>query len=152
MMRKTDSTIRAMRSGDLERVISLDAQASGLKRDDFFRRRWQAMEGNPRRYFALVAGVGDSVDGFVMGHVLTGEFGATRRLAIIDGIAVDPEVRRGGVGGSLMDAFKGAARERECLEVRTLADWDRQDLVGFFAGNGFSLAPLNALEKNLEAS
>ena len=87
----------------------------------------------------------------MLAQVLTGEFGAVRPLAVIDGIAVDPWVRGGGVGGALMEALKAAARELDCAEIRTLADWERQDLLGFFAGAGFSLAPLNVLEKSLDS-
>lgn len=151
-MKSTAANIRAMSAGDLERVIDLDQQAGGMRREDFFRRRWRAMENDPGGYIALVAGDGDRVSGFVLGHVLTGEFGATRPLAVIDGVAVDDSVRGGGIGTALLDALKAAARERECAEVRTMADWDRQDLLAFFAGTGFSLAPLDVLERTLDSN
>jgi len=146
-MNNTESALRAMRAEDLEQVIVLDAESGGLRRDDFFRRRWRAMEGDPGAYIGLVAAAGDTIEGFVLGHVLTGEFGTVRPLAIIDSIAVDPWLRGGGVGMHLMEALKDAARERNCGEIRTLADWERQDLLRFFSGSGFSLAPLNVLEK-----
>lgn len=151
-MKNTDMTIRSMREEDLEQVVALDGDAGGLRRHDFFRRRWRAMESSPQSYVALVAAAGEPVGGFVLAHILTGEFGASRPLAIMDGIAVNPTLRRGGLGADLMEALKAAARERGCTEIRTLADWDRQDLLGFFAGTGFSLAPLNVLEKGLEAN
>jgi len=151
-MTDTAVNIRAMSAGDLDWVIDLDRQAGGMRREDFFRRRWRAMESDPDAYIALVAGDGDTVSGFALGHVLTGEFGVTRPLAIIDGIAVDAGARGGGVGTALLDAFKGEAKDRECAEVRTMADWGRQDLLAFFAGTGFSLAPLNVLERSLETN
>lgn len=141
-----------MSAADLERAITLDAEAGGLRRDDFFQRRWRAMQSNPRSYPGLVAVAGDSVVGFALGHVLTGEFGGTRPLAIIDSIAVDPGVRGGGVGRSLLEALKTAARELDCAEIRTVADWERQDLLGFFAATGFTPAPLAVIDKSLEAN
>jgi len=151
-MNDQDSSIRAMRSEDLEQVIALDAESGGLSRDDFFHRRWRAMEDNPKAYVGLVAASGETVEGFVLGHILTGEFGEVRPLAIIDSIAVDPWLRGSGVGSRLMEALKAEAGERQCSEIRTVADWARQDLLEFFSGTGFSLAPLEVLEKSLEAN
>jgi predicted N-acetyltransferase YhbS len=149
-MHTTDLTIRTMASEDLEQVVGLDAMASGLTRSDFFRRRWQAMETNPQPYIGLISAGRDNICGFIFGHVLTGEFGARKRLAIIDGLAVTMEQRGCGVGTELMEAFKNRARELECVEIRTLAEWGRQDLLGFFARTGFTPAPVNVLEKSFE--
>lgn len=149
-MKGEGSTIRAMARGDLDQVVALDAGAGGLTRSDFFQRRWQAMEAGPESYVGLVAGERDAVDGFVLAHILTGEFGTRRRLAIIDSIAVRSEARGGGVGAGLMDALKTEAVQRGCAEIRTLSDWSRQDLLRFFAKSGFSPAPLDVLEKSLE--
>ncbi len=144
------STIRAMARSDLDQVVALDAGTGGLTRRDFFQRRWQAMEADPESYIGLVAGEPDALNGFVLAHILTGEFGTRRRLAIIDSIAVRPDARGGGVGASLMGALKTEAGQRGCAEIRTLADWSRQDLLRFFAKSGFSPAPLDVLEKSLE--
>lgn len=150
MMKGEGSTIRGMARGDLDQVVTLDAGAGGLTRRDFFQRRWQAMEADPESYIGLVAGQPDALDGFVLAHILTGEFGTRRRLAIIDSIAVRPEARGGGVGAALMGALKAEAGQRGCAEIRTLADWSRQDLLRFFANSDFSPAPLDVLEKSLE--
>lgn len=150
MMKSADSTIRGMARNDLDQVVALDAGAGELTRSDFFQRRWQAMEAGPESYIGLVAGEPDAIDGFALAHILTGEFGTRRRLAIIDGIAVRPEARGGGVGAALMGALKAEAGQRGCAEIRTLADWSRQDLLRFFANSGFSPAPLDVLEKSLE--
>lgn len=149
-MTGTNTTIRDMAPGDLEQVVALDARAGGFARNDFFQRRRRAMETSPESYIGLVAGGRNAVDGFALAHVLTGEFGARRALAIIDSIAVNPEARGGGVGTALMEALKTKARQRACAEIRTLADWPQQDLLRFFANSGFSPAPLCVLERSLE--
>ena len=146
----TELIIRAMQPEDLEQVVGLDAMASGLTRNDFFRRRWQAMQSKPQSYIGMVAASRDGIDGFILGHILTGEFGARRRLAIIDGLAVAELHRGSGVATNLMEAFKNRSRELECVEIRTMAEWDRQDLLGFFARTGFTPAPVNVLEKSFE--
>jgi N-acetylglutamate synthase-like GNAT family acetyltransferase len=149
-MSPIDPNIRDMASTDLERVAELDAMATGLTRTDFFRRRWQAMEDKPDSYIGLIEVSQDSICGFVLGHILTGEFGTRRKLAIIDSIAVTPVLHGSGIGAQLMNAIKERARELGCAEIRTLAGWDRQDLLGFFAKSGFSLLPVTVLEKNLQ--
>lgn len=148
-MNRPESTIRPMNREDLEQVIVLDAEPGVLRRDDFFRRRWRAMENSPQSYIGLVAAGRNTVEGFVLAHILTGEFGAVRPLTIIDAIAVDPWLRSGGVGAALMEALKAEAATRQCTEIRTLADWDRQDLLEFFRISGFSPAPFNVLRKSL---
>ncbi|MCP4236161.1 MAG: GNAT family N-acetyltransferase, partial [Aestuariibacter sp.] len=60
-----------------------------------------------------------------------------------------PEFHGTGVGAELMNALKDRARELDCAEIRTLAEWDRQDMLGFFAKSGFSPLPVNVLEKTL---
>lgn len=148
-MNTIDLNIRDMVSADLEQVAGLDAMATGLARNDFFRRRWQAMKDKPNLYIGLIAVRQDSICGFVLGHILTGEFGARRKLAIIDSIAVTTERHGSGIGAKLIEALKSRAREQDCAEIRTLVEWKRQDLMGFFAKSSFSLLPVNVLEKNL---
>lgn len=140
---------RPMQEEDLDRVVALDAQASGTRRSDFFRKRWQAAAGKPDVYIALVALSGSEIRGFVMAHVLAGEFGTDERFAILDGLGVDSGTRRSGVGAELVGALKVAARDRNCSELRTQAAWDQQPLLAFFASAGFSLAAVNVLERNL---
>ncbi len=149
-MNTIDLNIRNMISGDIEQVAGLDAMTTGLTRTDFFRRRWQAMKDKPNLYIGLIAVRQDNICGFILGHILTGEFGTRRKLAIIDSIAVTLELHGSGIGAKLMNAMKDRARELDCAEIRTLAEWNRQDLLGFFAKSDFSPLPVNVLEKNLE--
>ncbi len=148
-MSATRVDIREMSAVDLEQVAALDASVTGLTRSDFLKRRWQAMENKPEGYIGLVAVRQDVICGFALSHILTGEFGVRRKFATIDNIAVTPEFHGTGVGAELMNALKDRARELDCAEVRTLAEWDRQDMLGFFAKSGFSLLPVNVLEKSL---
>ncbi|MCP4494862.1 MAG: GNAT family N-acetyltransferase [Gammaproteobacteria bacterium] len=148
-MSATKVDIREMSTMDLEQVAALDASVTGLTRSDFLKRRWQAMENKPDGYIALVAVRQDDICGFVLSHIITGEFGVRRKLATIDNIAVTPEFHGTGVGAELMNALKDRARDLGCAEVRTLAAWNRQDMLGFFAKCGFSPLPVNVLEKPL---
>lgn len=140
---------RPMQEADLDRVIDLDAQASGVRRSGFFSNRWRAAAGAPEVYIALVAVSGDEIGGFVTAHVLAGEFGTDERFAILDGLGVESGRRGSGIGAALVEALKQAARDRQCTDLRTQAAWDQQRLLAFFAKSGFSLAAVNVLEREL---
>ena len=140
---------RSMQEGDLDRVVDLDAQASGMRRSDFFLKRWRTASDTPDVYIALVAVRNGEVVGFIMAHVLAGEFGTDERFAIVDGLGVDPGRQRSGIGAELMESLKKASRERDCTDLRTQAAWEQQHLLAFFADSGFSLAAVNVLERNL---
>ncbi len=143
-------TIRPMLEEDLDRVIDLDSDAGGMRRGDFFRKRWRAMQVAPEAYLGLVAIQADSVSGFVLAHLLSGEFGAEERFAILDGLGVESSRQGAGIGPNLMDALKQEARVRGCIEVHTQIAWDQQKLLCFFAGAGFLPAAVNVLERRLD--
>lgn len=148
-MNDTKMQTRPMQEADLDRVIDLDAQASGTRRSGFFRKRWHAAASAPDVYIALVAVSGSEIGGFVMAHVLAGEFGTDERFAILDGLGVDSGQRHSGIGTALVEELKQAARDRHCTDLRTQAAWDQQRLLAFFAQSGFSLAAVNVLERHL---
>jgi len=141
----TEFRTRAMSATDLPRVVDLDAE-TGVRRRDFFHKRWQAMQTEPDKYISLVAEANEEIAGFVMAHVLAGEFGTDQRFAILDGLGVDKEARRSGIGVSLIDALKQASRQRNCSELRTQIAWQQRDLLAFFSGAGFVPAAVNVLE------
>lgn len=141
--------VRDMTEADLGRAIELDAAAGGMRRGDFFRKRWRAMQGAPEDYIAIVAHHGDDVDGYIMAHLLSGEFGTDERFAVLDGLAVDASRQHAGTGTALVEALKEAARDRDCVELRTQIAWPQQDLLAFFAGCGFTPAAVNVLERDL---
>lgn len=146
----TAGSIRPLAQSDVDAVVALDAAAGGMRREDFFRKRWRAMQVDPDSCIAIVAGNGAGAEGFALAHILTGEFGGDQRFAILDGFAVDPARRHSGVGGALIAALKDEARRRGCTEIRTQCEWPRQDLLGFLAAQGFSPAPVLVLERDLE--
>ncbi|GJL81837.1 MAG: hypothetical protein DHS20C01_14710 [marine bacterium B5-7] len=141
--------IRTAIDENIERIVELDAEAGGMRREDFFRKRWQAMHSDLDAYIAFAAFYGESVTGFAIAHILSGEFGTDDRYAIVDGFAVDASHRRSGIGGELIEALKDEARLRGCTDVRTQVEWQRQDLLTFLAGLDFTPAPVIALEREL---
>ena len=98
----------------------------------------------------LVSGRGGEVAGFLLGHLLDGEFGGLERVAVLDAVAIDPAAQRQGLARKLVGEFDRSARERGASEMRTQAQWDRPGLVEFFSAAGFRLSPRLVLERPTE--
>ena len=143
-------TVRALTGDDLERVIELDRINSGSSRRGFFDKRRHAMERNPEVFIGLVACAGEHVVGFIMATVLSGEFGGSRRVAVLDTLNVDPDHQRAGVGHKLMHELIAEVKRRDGHELRTQLEWDQPGLMNFFNSVGFSLAPRLVLERPTE--
>jgi len=146
-MGQEQSEIGPVTEADIEQLISLDRRLSGGDRVDFFRKRYQAMTQGPSNYLGLVARSGDAVCGFLLAHIQHGEFGDARPIAVLDAIGVERDQQGLGIGDQLVQTLKDAARQHGCGEVRTQVSWTQQDLLAYFAGTGFQLAPRVVLAK-----
>ena len=149
-MAKHNTTVRALTGGDFERVIELDRINSGSSRRGFFEKRRQAMERNPEVFIGLAAYAGEHLVGFIMATVLNGEFGGSRRVAVLDTLNVDPDHQRSGMGHELMNELIQEVKRRDGHELRTQVEWNQPGLMDFFSGVGFSLAPRLVLERSTE--
>lgn len=143
-----ECTVRPAGSADLERTIELDRAYSGQSRRGFFEKRWASMARDADAFISLVAEHDGATAGFVLAHLIDGEFGEQAPAAVLDAIAVDREAADRGVGGALMRTLSNTVRERGARELRTQARWDERDLVQFFARSGFRLAPRVVLERD----
>lgn len=145
-------TLRPLVIGDLDTVVALDRRVSEVSRRGFFEKWIKAQARDERTFVALAALDGESMVGFVLAHILDGEFGGAARVAVLDALTVDPERKAGGIGHALMDGLCAGARERGASELQTQAGWDETELLGFFAAVGFSLAPRLVLERAASGS
>lgn len=139
--------ITAAVAGDLEQMIALDRDLGAGTRSDFFYKRQQARDATPDAYIGLVARDGEEIHGFLLAHILHGEFGAAQPVAVLDALGVQAEKQGLGIGDQLVQALKAEARSRNCSELRTQASWTQQDLLTYFASTGFTLAPRTVLER-----
>ena len=150
MTANTEIKLRPLAAGDLAAVTRLDATNGGESRAGFFERRLQAEQHSPGGFFSCVAERGGEVAGFLLGHLLDGEFGGLERVAVLDAVAIDPAAQRQGLARKLVGEFDRSARERGASEMRTQAQWDRPGLVEFFSAAGFRLSPRLVLERPTE--
>ncbi|NMG02316.1 GNAT family N-acetyltransferase [Azoarcus taiwanensis] len=151
-MTATDNgvSMRPMVASDLEQIVRLDRTTGGEARTGFFERRLRAEQARPEGFFSCVAQSGDQVAGFILGHLLDGEFGVKGKVAVLDAIGVDPALRRRGLARTLLGEFDRSALARGASEMRTQAEWDQPGLVEFFSAADFRLAPRVVLERPTE--
>lgn len=142
--------IRTLAPDDLDRVVTIDQAITQRLRRAFYQKRFAALATDRESVVALGAEVGGKVSGFMLAHVLDGEFGGAAPVGVLDAIGVAPATRRSGVGRSLAAGLEKALKGRGVRELRTEADWTERDLVDFFASLGFRLSPRIVLERGTE--
>lgn len=140
------TTIRALRQGDLDAVLAIDAEIEGRPRRDYFQRRLAAALKQPEQHVQFAA----VEDGILAGHVLArrvhGEFGRPLPGLRIETVGVRAERRGHGVGQKLLDALADFARRHGLAELRTSAPWNQHRMVRWFDANRFVLAPSQIVE------
>ncbi len=139
--------VRALQAGDIEALVVMDQAYSGRSRRGFFEKRLQAMEREPDSFIGLTATEGARTIGFVLGHLLDGEFGTEARTLVLDGVGVDAKEHRRGTGTSLLERFVDEGRRRGAREVRTRVQWGEPRLMAFFAASSCRLAARTVLER-----
>jgi GNAT superfamily N-acetyltransferase len=142
--------VRAVRRGDLEQVIAIDATVTGLEK----RKYWASVyrrygTGDASRQQFLVALAGDRVVGFVIGEVRDWEFGSPP-CGWVFAIDVDPQARLAGVGTRLLQAIGASFRSTGVRKLRTMLARDNTLILSFFRSQGMMAAPLMTLEMDIE--
>ncbi|MCR6632420.1 MAG: GNAT family N-acetyltransferase [Magnetospirillum sp.] len=148
----SSTTVRPVRAGDLEAVITLDQRVTGTSRRGFYQKRFAAAEADPKAFVWLVASQDGILAGFVSAQILDGEFGGDTPVAVLDAVGTAPEKRGHGLGRALMAALEAELRARRVSEIHSEADWTEQDLIAFFAKSGFHLSPQLVLENACQTS
>ena len=146
-MKDASPVLRPAEDSDLESVITLDRGHSGQSRRGFFEKRWRAMARAPEAFISLAAEQENSLVGFVLAHVLDGEFGGSERVVVLDAVGVANDHQQKGIGSHLMRGLIEQVRAHGGHELRTQARWDQRGLLDFFAKAGFRLAPSVVLER-----
>jgi predicted N-acetyltransferase YhbS len=145
-----DVLVRALKEGDLDAIVRIDATASGRTRREYYRDKVAASLRDSRVHMSLVAEVDGLVVGFLMSEMHYGEFGRAEPAAVIDSLAVHKDFRKRHVGAALMRQFVMNARAFGVEKIRTEVAWDALELVRFFSREGFHPGKRIVLERDLE--
>jgi len=138
---------RPLVADDLARVIDIDSQYTGRRRDGFYRKRLEAALAEPGNFVYLACERNGALQGFLLARLQEGEYGTAGRIASMDAIGVDATMATKGAGQSLMDALDKVLQHKNVQSIQTQAEWRNLSMLEFFAGSGFSLAPRHILER-----
>jgi ribosomal protein S18 acetylase RimI-like enzyme len=139
---------RPLVAADLERVIDIDAQYVGRRRDGFYRKRLEAALADPGGFAYLGCDVDGALQGFLLARLQEGEYGTAGRSASMDAIGVDAAAGGQGMGRYLLAALDEILQHKGIGAVYTQAEWTNLPMLRFFAGTEFSLAPRYILERD----
>jgi ribosomal protein S18 acetylase RimI-like enzyme len=145
-----DVTVRNLNRNDLERVLRIDRQATGLERRKFMQDRADSALEESGMRVSLAAEVDGNLVGFLLASVHHGEYGRPVPVADIDTIGVDPGLKGKGVGRALMRQLVQNLRGLRVERLETNVAWDEWDLMAFLRASGFKPAPRICLELDLE--
>lgn len=150
-VRRSDEpvTIRRVKRGDLDQIITLDAIVTGVEKRVYWRsvfRRYGA-GGLAERQF-LVADAGGQVAGFIIGEVRDWEFGSSP-CGWVFAIDVQPEYRLAGVGARLLEALCANMRRAGVHKLRTMLSRENTLILSFFRSQGMMAGPFIPLEMDL---
>lgn len=143
-------TVRPVRRADLEAVIAIDTQVTGLEKRDYWRavyRRYGEAATAPGAQF-LVAESDGEVAGFIIGEVRDWEFGAPP-CGWVFAIDVRPDARQSGIGTRLLQAILAGFRRAGVRKVRTMLASDNTLILSFFRSQGMRAGRFIPLEMDL---
>jgi|SRR5512137_254383 GNAT superfamily N-acetyltransferase len=143
-------SIRPVRRGDLDAVIAIDSQVTGLQKVEYWRsvyRRYGDAARPGARF--LVAEFEGEVVGFVIGEVRDWEFGAPP-CGWVFAIDVRPDARLTGIGSRLLQSICAVFRRAGVRKVRTMLASDNTLILSFFRSQGMMAGRLIPLEMDIE--
>jgi len=147
--------IRPASAADLDAIIALDAEVTGLAKQEYWRDQLARCASKPREapgFFLVAAGTepGAALRGFILGEVRAWEFGS-EPCGWIYAIGVDPRSRQAGLGAALLDALILQFRDCGVTKVRTMVARDDRLLLLFFRAAGMSTGPYLELARDIRA-
>ncbi|MGZ7031909.1 MAG: GNAT family N-acetyltransferase [Thermoanaerobaculia bacterium] len=142
--------VRAMRASDLDAVVRIDAAASGRPRPRYFELMIDRAVKSASLQISLVAEYEGRVAGFLIASLYYGEFGMTEPTAAIEGIGVDPALRRQHVARSMFAQLRRNVGAIGATSIRTEVEWTDFDLLAFLFSEGFGPSTRLCLERRVD--
>ncbi len=142
--------IREAEPGDLDAIVEIDKQVSGVKKTRYWRNTLELYSGQKNREFFLVAEHEQTVIGFILGEIRAWEFGSPS-CGWVYAIGVAQDYLQQGVGSKLLDALCVHFRHAEVTKVRTMIARQDHELLSFFRSYGMMAGPFQQLELDLDS-
>ena len=140
-------SIRRLTPADLDRVVEIDRETSGQSRRGFFVNRLAASRNEPGGFISLAYIENGVVEGHALAHMLDGEFGIRRRVAVLDAIGTSQSARGHGGARAMIRELQLAARSSGAHALRTQALWSNESIMHFLATAGFRLGTRIVLDR-----
>lgn len=144
-------SFRSLCAEDLDQVAAIDSHIVGRPRLGFFEKRLTVATAAPEAFITCAACSGDKLAGYAFARVQDGDFGSGERVAVLDVLAVAPDVRQQGVGKALLAGIEQRMGKKSITALRTEVNWTDQQMTGFFAATGFRLAPFQIVARDTSA-
>jgi ribosomal protein S18 acetylase RimI-like enzyme len=149
-MQILENVIRPVRHTDLARLVEIDAEASGENRETYLAKKMEsALDEKWGVIASNVIEVEGEVVGFIMVEVVSGEFGLPEDVARLDTIGILSQYRSKGLAGELFSQTVSQLAKLGISRIQTLVDWNDQELIRYFASQGFSPGKMVFLEKTI---
>lgn len=152
---RKDIRVRPGTPGDIQAVMALDAEITGLRKPDY----WQGLFDSDgalreaRRFFLIAEMEEEAGDtrfvGFIIGEARAWEFGSPP-CGWVFALSVDPAARLSGVGTRLLEAISECFKQTGVDRMRTMLSLDNHLLMSFFRSHGMMAGPYIELEKELD--
>ena len=150
---KLDIKLRSATSDDLQKIVDLDAQVSGLKKKDYWEDRFRRLNNKDGGHLIIAEFLDSSgseeILGFIVGEVRAWEFGS-RPCGWIFAIGVSPDYRVQGIGEKLFEAICKAFHNDGANSIRTMIARKDKLNMSFFRAQGMMGGPFIELEKSLD--
>jgi GNAT superfamily N-acetyltransferase len=143
--------IRRLRPSDLERVIAIDARASGRRRVEYFKLKLEMAINETGIEVSLAAEIDEMFVGFLIARVYLGDFGIAEPSAALEAMGVHTDFRGHGVGHALLRQLTTNLLGLGVGMVATEVKWDEPSMLAFLHGEGFKLAPRLCLDLECES-
>ena len=149
---KLEIKLRSATSDDLQGIVDLDAQVSGLKKNDYWDDRFRRLNIEDGGHLIIAefldSGGSKELLGFIVGEVRAWEFGS-RPCGWIFAIGVSPDYRVQGIGEKLFEAICKAFHNDGANSIRTMIARKDKLNMSFFRAQGMMGGPFIELEKSL---
>lgn len=140
---------RALRDGDLDALIRIDAAITGAPRPEYFRRKVEEVLRESAIAVSLVAEEDGHPVAFAMARVDAGDFGRLGSVASLDTVGVAPSAAHRGYGravlGQMIDNLSALRVER----IETEVGREAFGLLGFLYRAGFEPSARIPFERTL---